>query len=251
MIWHGLTTRRMRLRLVDLSQPNVPIADPVALDTSVVTEFFRVAYRTSPTQTAHAQAFFRDLVGRGQQAFLTPSGYNEYLHVAIIARYKTVSHQQGRAVLSRQLGAPIRHERDLLKYDPSILRDYASTLALLRQALSHRHQRHHYQSRPAGADRVWPNSPRGTAAAHWAVRPGHRRRLHPAGSPPTGNQRGGLHGSRYAAGTARLRHLYVAVSVPMCGPRLHMPSRQPGRFWNERLLPARWSKLLDAPEPMC
>jgi hypothetical protein len=39
------------------------------------------------------------------------------------------------AALSRQLGVPIRHERDLLKHDPSVLQRYAGQLAGLREAL--------------------------------------------------------------------------------------------------------------------
>lgn len=123
-------------RLVDLSQPNVAIPDPVVVDTNVVVAFALAAYHQVPRQAAQATALFQHLVNANQLALLTPTAFSEFLHAAIMARYKQVFRQRGRAALAHHFGAPVRDARELYKRDPSILQLYATTLDQLCQSLA-------------------------------------------------------------------------------------------------------------------
>ncbi len=122
-------------RLVDLSQPNASIPNPVVVDTNVVIAFFQRFFPGSrPQQASQASAFFRHLRTAKQQAILPPTAYSELLHIAVRDRYRHLVHGQQRA-LSARLGARISDWKSLYKHDPSILRQYRRNLSLIRQGL--------------------------------------------------------------------------------------------------------------------
>ena len=80
----------MRSNVVDLSRSDVDIPTPVIVDTNVVSEWALASYHDISRRSARAPSFFQHLVTSNQEAILTPIAYSEFLHVAILARYKRV-----------------------------------------------------------------------------------------------------------------------------------------------------------------
>jgi predicted nucleic acid-binding protein len=121
--------------LIDLSQPNVRVPDPVALDTNVVIAFFQQFFPGQvPQHVMRARAFFQHLLNANQQALLTPTAYGELVHVAVRKRYERFLMGRHRA-LTLHHGVPIARWTDLYKVDATILQRYARSLTWLRQGL--------------------------------------------------------------------------------------------------------------------
>lgn len=122
-------------RLIDLSQPNVTIPDPVALDTSVVVAYFQRFFPgQDQLQVTRASAFFQHLSIGNQQAVITPTAYSELMHVAVKQRYERLVKGNQRALTSRY-GRTINRWTDLYKADATILQQFAANLTRLRQGL--------------------------------------------------------------------------------------------------------------------
>jgi predicted nucleic acid-binding protein len=122
-------------KLIDLSQSNVLITEPVVADTSVVVALLLEASLSVPLQSVQALSFFQQLLSRNQQVLVTPTIYSEFLHIAIKFHYTTVYKAHGKSALTHRLGVPIRSWHDLFKHDPALLQRYASELSELRRAL--------------------------------------------------------------------------------------------------------------------
>jgi len=117
--------------VVDLTQSRVQIPDPVVVDTNVLVEWIHTAQPQPSLRALRARSFLQRLVTANQSAILTPTGYSEFLHFVILARYKSVFRQQGKVALTARYGVSISDERRLLKQEPSILQQYAVELNLL------------------------------------------------------------------------------------------------------------------------
>lgn len=117
--------------VVDLMQPDVTIPDPVVLDTNVVVEWIQTSNQQPSRQMLRARSFIQRLIRSNQEAILTPTGYSEVLHFAIMARYKSVFKQQGKVALAARYGVNISDPRRLFKQDSSILQQYAASLNVL------------------------------------------------------------------------------------------------------------------------
>lgn len=71
-------------RLIDLSQPNVAIPDPVAVDTNVIVALFQAFFPGSTSrQATQAASLFNHVIHANQQVVLTGTGYSELLHIAV------------------------------------------------------------------------------------------------------------------------------------------------------------------------
>ena len=122
-------------KLIDLSQPDFFVPNPVVVDTSVVVALLPTSSLSAPLQAAQASSFFRQLLSTNRHALITPTAFSEFIHIAIKFHYTTVLKALGKGALSQQPGVQIRNWLDLLKYDPSILQRYASNLAALQRAI--------------------------------------------------------------------------------------------------------------------
>lgn len=121
--------------LVDLSQPHVPIPDPVAADTNVVVAYLRHAFPGEDAlHVARASAFFGQILARNQSCVLTPTVYSEVLHIFVKQTYERLV-RRNKAQLTAQYGVSIHSWNDLLKVDPAPLQALNQHLPLLRRAL--------------------------------------------------------------------------------------------------------------------
>jgi predicted nucleic acid-binding protein len=121
--------------LIDLSQPNFQIPDPVVLDTNVVIAYFQQFFPgQEPQHVARAKTFFQHLLNANQQALLTPTAFCELLHIAVRKHYERLLKGQQRA-LTLHYGVPIARWTDLYKADATILQQFTGNLTWLRRGL--------------------------------------------------------------------------------------------------------------------
>ena len=126
--------------VVDLSVPGTTFPNPISVDTNLLVErlihpFFGTASGASPF-AARAAQFFHELNARQSTGIVTPTAFNEFVHVAIQTRYKQeLRALGGTAGQIRRYGRPINNWKVLYKIDPGVLRSFMTDLRLLRHLL--------------------------------------------------------------------------------------------------------------------
>ncbi|MGH2562555.1 MAG: hypothetical protein ACRDJH_26140 [Thermomicrobiales bacterium] len=121
--------------LIDLASPNIPVPNPVIIDTNVVVAgMLAPEAQPDPAQALRANMFFSDLVARNRRAILTPTAYSELLHVSIRMRYQQELRLNRHAILVRY-GTRISSWTELFKHDPTIAQQHAADLNQLRRRL--------------------------------------------------------------------------------------------------------------------
>ncbi len=126
-----MKTNSMPGRVIDLSIPGIAIPDPIVVDTNMLVERLIVPFFGSLTaemseEAARVDGFFQDLVQTNGTGLVTPTVYNEFVHVAIKFRYR-------QELLDRGVN-PNAWTR-LYKREPSILRSFGTTLDYLRRLM--------------------------------------------------------------------------------------------------------------------
>lgn len=125
--------------VVNLSVPGYQLPDLIAVDTNLIVERLIVSFPSvtsiPPRTIVNAQRtnqFFQDLIASNGTGIVTPTAFNEFIHVAIKLEY-----DKQRLLLSpstRQMySRPIKNWHDLYKQDPTILRAFQSDLTRLRR----------------------------------------------------------------------------------------------------------------------
>ena len=122
-------------KLVDLSHPGVAIPDIVAVDTNVVIAYLQQSFPDqNPLQIERATAFFATVHARHLACFVIPTVFSEVVHAFVKKAYQLRT-KGNRALLSAQHGVPINSWLDLIKVDPTPLRELGPNLTMLRQSL--------------------------------------------------------------------------------------------------------------------
>lgn len=127
-------------RVVDLSISGNQIPNQIIVDTNLLVEWMIVPFLGALPQHSVANAqrtaqFFKDLTTNNGIGLVTPTVFNEFVHIAIQFKY---SHEW----LQRQSPAPARTNRQfipwkaLYKQDPTILQGFSSDLEMMRTLLT-------------------------------------------------------------------------------------------------------------------
>jgi len=126
--------------VIDLSIPGARIPDPIIVDANLIVEFLvapliegRALPRTAKN-ARRADQFFSELHARNGTGLVTPTVFNEVIHVAIKFTYKQVWFEVRTGILD-EYRRPIRDLTDFYKVDASILRNFEGDLTRLRLRL--------------------------------------------------------------------------------------------------------------------
>ncbi|MDQ3693000.1 MAG: PIN domain-containing protein [Chloroflexota bacterium] len=124
--------------VTDLTVAGARFPDPIIVDTNLIVEFLvapLIEGRPLPRTTANARRadqFFSELHDGNGTGLVTPTVFNEVIHISIRFKYKQVWFELrtgSRATYRR----PIRDWTDLYKQDRTILQSFSADLQRLRQ----------------------------------------------------------------------------------------------------------------------
>jgi hypothetical protein len=126
--------------IIDLSLPGARLPDFLVIDSNLIIAHFLTSLHTPyPETAARASRFFRLLEIDGGIGIVTLSCFNEVLHFAVKAKYRS---EIPNYVTNLRIAFPkrVRYDwLDLYKIEPAILQRFHPDLAQLRQLMIAKH----------------------------------------------------------------------------------------------------------------